>query len=126
MVTAAALIMSSVFVAFIPSGSATIQPIALGLAVGVFVDAFIVRMTLVPAVLVLLGRKAWWLPRGWPVACPRSTSRVPRCTGRSSSRPGRPTTGGGADGPDLVVHEGGTPVQVSARPAEVTRVGVPP
>ncbi len=63
-VTAAALIMSSVFVAFIPSGSATIKPIALGLAVGVFVDAFIVRMTLVPAVLVLLGHKAWWLP-GW-------------------------------------------------------------
>lgn len=63
-VTAAALIMTSVFVAFIPSGSATIKPIALGLAVGVFVDAFVVRMTLVPAVLVLLGRGAWWLP-GW-------------------------------------------------------------
>ncbi len=63
-VTAAALIMSSVFVAFIPGGSATIKPIALGLAVGVFVDAFVVRMTLVPAVLVLLGTRAWWLP-GW-------------------------------------------------------------
>ena len=34
-----------------------------GLAVGVFVDAFLVRMTLVPAVLALLGRAAWWLPR---------------------------------------------------------------
>ncbi|MGH3414106.1 MAG: MMPL family transporter [Marmoricola sp.] len=63
-VTAAALIMTSVFIAFIPGGSTTIQPIALGLAVGVFVDAFLVRMTLVPAVLVLLGRWAWWLP-GW-------------------------------------------------------------
>ena len=62
-VTAAALIMTSVFVAFIPDGSSTIKPIALGLAVGVFVDAFLVRMTLVPAVLVLLGRHAWWLPR---------------------------------------------------------------
>ena len=61
-VTAAALIMTSVFVAFIPGGTATIQPIAFGLAVGVFVDAFVVRMTLVPAVLVLLGRRAWWLP----------------------------------------------------------------
>ncbi len=61
-VTAAALIMSSVFVAFIPGGTSTIKPIALGLAVGVFVDAFVVRMTLVPAVLVLLGRAAWWLP----------------------------------------------------------------
>lgn len=63
-VTAAALIMTSVFVAFIPGGSSTIKPIALGLAVGVFVDAFLVRMTLVPAILVLLARWAWWLP-GW-------------------------------------------------------------
>ena len=62
-VTAAALIMVSVFVAFIPAGPATIQQIAFGLAVGVFVDAFIVRMTLVPAVMVLLDRRAWWLPR---------------------------------------------------------------
>ncbi|MBV9832255.1 MAG: MMPL family transporter [Marmoricola sp.] len=61
-VTAAALIMTSVFVAFIPAGTATIQQIALGLAVGVAVDAFAVRMTLVPAVLSLLGRRAWWLP----------------------------------------------------------------
>ena len=61
-VTAAALIMTSVFVAFIPAGTATIKQIAFGLAVGVFVDAFLVRMTLVPAVLMLLGRGAWWLP----------------------------------------------------------------
>ena len=40
MVTAAALIMTSVFIAFIPAGGSTIQPIAFGLAVGVFVDAF--------------------------------------------------------------------------------------
>ena len=63
-VTAAALIMTSVFVAFVPGGSSTIKPIAMGLAVGVFVDAFVVRMTFVPAVLALLGRGAWWLP-GW-------------------------------------------------------------
>ena len=62
-VTAAGIIMVSVFTAFIPTGSATIKPIALALAVGVFVDAFVVRMTLVPAVLALLGEKAWWLPR---------------------------------------------------------------
>lgn len=63
-VTAAALIMVSVFVAFVPSGSSTIKPIAFGLAVGVFVDAFIVRMSLVPAVLALLDEHAWRLP-GW-------------------------------------------------------------
>lgn len=62
-VTAAAIIMISVFAAFVPEGDTSIKPIALGLAVGVFVDAFIVRMTLVPAVLMLLGDRAWWMPR---------------------------------------------------------------
>ncbi|WP_025157336.1 MMPL family transporter [Leifsonia aquatica] len=62
-VTAAAVIMISVFAAFVPEGDTSIKPIALGLAVGVFVDAFIVRMTLVPAILQLLGDKAWWMPR---------------------------------------------------------------
>lgn len=60
--TAAAVIMVAVFVAFVPTGDVNIKPIALGLAVGVFVDAFLVRMTLVPAVLMLLGDKAWWIP----------------------------------------------------------------
>ena len=63
-VVAAAVIMFAVFAAFVPEGSNEIKTIAFGLAVGVFVDAFIVRMTLVPAVLALLGRKAWVLP-GW-------------------------------------------------------------
>jgi RND superfamily putative drug exporter len=62
-VTAAAAIMVAVFVAFVPEGDSNIKPIALALAVGVFVDAFVVRMTLVPAVLELLGEKAWWMPR---------------------------------------------------------------
>ncbi len=62
-VTAAALIMFFVFFAFVPEGSGTIKPIALGLAVGVALDAFLVRMTLVPAIMTLLGRAAWWMPR---------------------------------------------------------------
>jgi RND superfamily putative drug exporter len=62
-VVAAAIIMFSVFAAFVPEGEGPIKTIGFGLAVGVFVDAFIVRMTLVPAVLALLGRSAWWLPR---------------------------------------------------------------
>ncbi|MFE3176476.1 MMPL family transporter [Amycolatopsis sp. NPDC059090] len=61
-VVAAAVIMLAVFAAFVPDGSATIKPIAFSLAVGVFIDAFVVRMTLVPAVLALLGRRAWGLP----------------------------------------------------------------
>ncbi|RZU66409.1 RND superfamily putative drug exporter [Microterricola gilva] len=63
-VTAAALIMFAVFAAFVPEGEANIQPIAFGLAVGVLIDAFLVRMTLIPAVLVSFGRGAWWIP-GW-------------------------------------------------------------
>jgi RND superfamily putative drug exporter len=61
-VVAAAIIMFSVFAAFVPEGEGPIKTIAFGLAVGVFVDAFVVRMTLVPAILALLGRSAWWLP----------------------------------------------------------------
>ena len=62
-VIAAGVIMFAVFAAFVPDGEGPIKTIAFGLAVGVFIDAFIVRMTLVPAVLALLGRAAWWLPR---------------------------------------------------------------
>lgn len=61
-VTAAAIIMFAVFAAFVPEGDTSIKPIALGLAVGIAVDAFLVRMTLVPAVMALLGDKAWWMP----------------------------------------------------------------
>ncbi len=62
-VVAAAVIMFSVFAFFVPEGMGPIKQIAFALAVGVAVDAFLVRMTLVPAVLALLGDKAWWLPK---------------------------------------------------------------
>lgn len=62
-VTAAALIMFFVFFAFVPEGEGAIKAIALALAVGVFVDAFLVRMTLVPAIMTLLGKHAWYLPK---------------------------------------------------------------
>ena len=60
--TAAAIIMISVFSGFIFGGDAVIKSIGLGLAFGVFVDAFVVRMTFVPAVLALLGDHAWKFP----------------------------------------------------------------
>ena len=63
-VTAAALIMLGVFGGFIFGGDPVIASLGFGLAFGVLVDAFIVRMTLVPAVLALLGHAAWALP-GW-------------------------------------------------------------
>jgi RND superfamily putative drug exporter len=52
----------TVFAGFFPLDDALIKPIAFALAVGVAIDAFAVRMTLVPAVLALAGRHAWWLP----------------------------------------------------------------
>ncbi|OQO93987.1 hypothetical protein B1813_05620 [Saccharomonospora piscinae] len=63
-VTAAALIMISVFAGFIGSSESMIKMIGFGLAIAVLFDAFVVRMAIVPAVLALLGRTAWWLPRG--------------------------------------------------------------
>lgn len=62
-VTAAAVIMIAVFAAFVPEGDTNIKPIALGFAVGVFVDAFLVRMVLMPAILAVLGDRAWGLPK---------------------------------------------------------------
>jgi RND superfamily putative drug exporter len=55
--------MFSVFASFVTIDDVVVKAIAFGLAVGILVDAFLVRMTLVPAVLALLGRSAWWLPR---------------------------------------------------------------
>ncbi|MFB6609492.1 MMPL family transporter [Agromyces sp. NPDC056379] len=62
-VTAAALIMFFVFFAFVPEGAGVIKGIAFALAVGVAFDAFLVRMTLVPAAMALAGNAAWWLPK---------------------------------------------------------------
>ncbi|GAB3496943.1 MMPL family transporter [Amycolatopsis cihanbeyliensis] len=63
-VVAAALIMISVFAGFVLADQALIQSIGFALAFGVAVDAFVIRMTVVPAVMSLLGRGAWWIP-GW-------------------------------------------------------------
>jgi RND superfamily putative drug exporter len=62
-VTAAALIMTSVFGGFVLMDDPIIKSMGFALALGVAIDAFVVRMTLVPAVMSLLGRAAWWLPR---------------------------------------------------------------
>ncbi|GAA3113099.1 MMPL family transporter [Streptomyces echinatus] len=61
-VTAAALIMTAVFSGFIAGDEALIKSLGLGLAAAVVFDAFVVRMTIVPAVLALLGHRAWSLP----------------------------------------------------------------
>ncbi len=62
-VTAAAVIMTSVFLGFAYSHLVMVRPIGFGLAVGVLVDAVLVRLTLTPALMHLLGDRAWYLPR---------------------------------------------------------------
>ncbi|POH71043.1 RND transporter [Cryobacterium zongtaii] len=62
-VIAAALIMASVFSGFVFSNSVMIQSIGFGLAIGVLLDAFVVRLLIIPAVMHLLGDAAWWLPK---------------------------------------------------------------
>ncbi|MHB9863972.1 MMPL family transporter [Streptomyces sp. YIM S03343] len=62
-ITCAALIMVSVFAAFIVSDNIVVKMLGLGLAVSVLIDATVVRLLLVPAVMTLLGAHAWWTPR---------------------------------------------------------------
>ncbi|MFD3411234.1 MMPL family transporter [Streptomyces cyaneofuscatus] len=69
-VTAAAVIMMAVFAGFIGSSEQMIKMIGFSLAIAVLFDAFVVRMAIVPAVLALLGGKAWWLPRWLDRALP--------------------------------------------------------
>jgi RND superfamily putative drug exporter len=85
-VTAAALIMGAVFSGFILEDDEIIKSVGLALAFGILVDAFVVRMTLIPAVMALLGERAWWLPRWLDRILPGSTSKA-----RHSSVPSRRT-----------------------------------
>ncbi|MEV5826399.1 MMPL family transporter [Spirillospora sp. NPDC052242] len=70
-VVAAALIMIGVFAGFAGSAETMIKMIGFGLAGAVLFDAFVVRMAIVPAVLALLGDRAWWLPRWLDRVLPR-------------------------------------------------------
>jgi RND superfamily putative drug exporter len=63
-ITSAAAIMVCVFTSFVLSGNPVVKEFGVGLAVAIAIDSTIVRCLLVPAVMVLLGKRAWWLP-GW-------------------------------------------------------------
>src|SRR5579862_3180447 len=70
-ITAASLIMILVFVAFILTGQEVIMQIGLGFAAAIFVDAYIIRTVLVPAIMHMFGRANWWLPAWLDRALPR-------------------------------------------------------
>jgi RND superfamily putative drug exporter len=70
-ITAASLIMILVFAAFIFTGNQAIMQLGLGFAAAIFVDAYLIRTVLVPAVMHMLGRANWWLPARLDRALPR-------------------------------------------------------
>ncbi|SDU50929.1 MMPL family transporter [Jiangella alkaliphila] len=80
-VTAAAIIMISVFGGFVLNEAADIRQMGFALAVAIAVDAFVVRMTIVPAVLTLVGERAWWLPRWLDRLLPNVDIEGARLTG---------------------------------------------
>jgi RND superfamily putative drug exporter len=61
-ITAAAAIMCTVFLSFMIGEDRIIKLFGLGLASAVFIDAVIIRSVLVPAIMQLFGKRAWWLP----------------------------------------------------------------
>ena len=76
-IVAAAIIMAVVFVAFVLTDDRTVKSFGLGLGVAILVDALIVRMLLVPALMHLLGDKAWYMPRWLDRLLPRLTIEAP-------------------------------------------------
>jgi len=72
-ITSAALIMVSVFISFVPNPDPVVKMFGVGLAVAVLVDATLVRGVLVPAVMTVLGRANWWLPRSLDRRMPHLT-----------------------------------------------------
>ncbi|WP_055690685.1 MMPL family transporter [Streptomyces prasinus] len=98
-VGAAAVIMMAVFAGFIGSSESMVKMIGFGLAIAVFFDAFVVRMAIVPAVLALLGRKAWWLPKWLDRALPNVDVEGEGL--RTDADAGAGGEGGGPDDRDL-------------------------
>lgn len=97
-VTAAAIIMISVFGGFVFSHTAIIRPIGFALAFGVLVDAFVVRMWIMPAVMHLAGEKAWWLPKWLDRILPDVDVEGARLERRHHATAATATTAAGAEG----------------------------
>ncbi|GAB2930139.1 MMPL family transporter [Streptomyces heilongjiangensis] len=87
-VAAAALIMIAVFAGFIGESDSMIKMIGFGLASAVLFDAFVVRMAIVPAVLALLGDRAWWLPKWLDRVLPRVDVEGEALSRRPEAEPG--------------------------------------
>ncbi|MFD9510278.1 MMPL family transporter [Streptomyces mirabilis] len=89
-VVAAALIMMAVFSGFVGASESMIKMIGFGLAIAVMFDAFVVRMAFVPAVLALLGKTAWWMPRWLDRILPKVDVEGEALTHQSAIAPAPP------------------------------------
>jgi len=101
-ITTAAAIMVAVFLSFVANSDPTVKMLAIGMAFAVLIDATLVRMILVPAIMTLLGRHAWWMPRWLEPIVPRLQLEGSTAAAAGESRsqqamaPARP--GGGGNG----------------------------
>lgn len=87
-INSAAVIMISVFLAFVLSGDRVIAMFGIALAAAVALDAFVLRTLLVPALMHLLGGANWWLPRWLDKRLPRISIEPPECRGAAAQMPG--------------------------------------
>ena len=99
-ITGAAAIMMAVFIAFAAAPIATVSQLGVGLTIAVLLDATVVRIVLLPALMLLLGDRVWWCRSGWTGSSPSSTCRRrPRqarpasSSGKVAEEPGRAALG---------------------------------
>jgi RND superfamily putative drug exporter len=101
-IVTAATIMICVFSSFVTNPAATVKMLAFGMAVAVLIDAFVVRLVLVPAVMTVLDHRAWWFPHWLDRMLPKlSVDGTPRKPAGGSGDGGDdagPSDGGGGDG----------------------------
>jgi uncharacterized membrane protein YdfJ with MMPL/SSD domain len=93
-ITAAAAIMVVVFLAIVAGANVSVKQLGLGLAISVLIDATLVRLVLVPAVMELLGRANWWLPAPLARILPRTSIREDELPAALAGAPGGPPASG--------------------------------
>lgn len=123
-VVAAALIMISVFAAFAAQDNALIREIGIALAAAIVFDAFLVRMILVPAVMLMLGDKAWWMPKWLDKILP-NVDVEGESLAQHGVRPGTPAVAGAAGSASSAGSAAGT-ADAPAASGSVTAGGATP
>jgi putative drug exporter of the RND superfamily len=98
-ITTAAAIMVAVFLSFVANSDPTVKMLAVGMAFAVLIDASLVRMILVPAIMTLLGREAWWMPRWMEPIVPHLQLEGSEATAAGEAR-SQPSAGAARSGGD--------------------------